>query len=87
MKLPRAYASRGEEYGGSVDDLLDQIGGFGHCQLCATFFAFAMWMAHAGQVMSMVYVSAAQQREWGDATLTTEETCSSQMMGCVFRHT
>ena len=69
MKLPRAYASRGEEYGGSVDDLLDQIGGFGHCQLCATFFAFAMWMAHAGQVMSMVYVSAAQQREWGDATL------------------
>ena len=52
-----------EEYGGSVDDLLDRR--FGHCQLCATLHC--RWRRWAGDEHGVS--ERREQREWGDATL------------------
>ena len=42
-----------------MDDLLDDAGGFGAAQALATAFAFACFVVHGAQVMSMAFVAPA----------------------------
>ena len=46
----------------SMDDLLDDAGGFGAAQALTTAFAFACFVVHGAQVMSMAFVAPAA---WG----------------------
>ena len=43
----------------SMDDLLDDAGGFGAAQALTTAFAFACFVVHGAQVMSMAFVAPA----------------------------